>query len=95
MTIQIKDNTIELKQTLRSMIIFEKITERTFNIINISDVVIYFYSVVMASSLNSNIAFDEFVDWLDNNPEAFTEFNEWLTTEAEKNNKLTGKKKKK
>lgn len=95
MTIQIKDNTIELKQTLRSMIIFEKITERTFNIINISDVVIYFYSVVMASSLNSNITFDEFVDWLDNNPESFTEFNEWLTTEAEKNNKLTGKKKKK
>lgn len=94
MTIQIKDNTIELKQTLRSMIIFEKIAERTFSITNISDVVIYFYSVVLASNLNSNITFDDFVDWLDDNPNAFNQFNEWLTTEAEKNKKLTGKKKK-
>ena len=95
MTIQIKDNTIELKQTLRSMIIFEKIAERTFSITNISDVVIYFYSVVLASNLNSNITFDDFVDWLDDNPNAFNQFNEWLTTEAEKNKKLTGKKRSK
>lgn len=94
MTIQIKNNTIELKQSLRSMIIYEKITEKPFAITNISDVVIYFYSVVLSSKLNSNITLDDFIDWLDDNKEAFEEFNAWLTSEAEKNTKLTGKKKK-
>lgn len=95
MKINIKNKEIELKQTLRSMIVFEKITDKAFNIANISDVIIYFYSCVMASDMDCNVTLDEFINWLDDNKEVFAEFNDWLTTEAEKTAQASGKDKSK
>ena len=49
MTIEIQGEQIELKQTMRSMIFFEKIQNKPFDIVNVSDVIIYFYSCILAS----------------------------------------------
>ena len=99
MTIEINHNKIELKQTLKSMLIFEKITERNFDIKTISDVIIYFYSCVIASKKDIDLTFDDFIEWLDNNQNSFADFNEWLLTSAEQQQQLSGgkssKKKKK
>ncbi len=95
MKIEINKEKIELKQTLRSMIIYEKITEKPFNIQNISDVIIYFYSCVVASNTEISITLDSFIDWLDLHKEAFEEFNRWLIEEATKTEQASGKKTKK
>ena len=95
MTIEIQGEKIELKQTMRSMIFFEKIQNKPFDIVNVSDVIIYFYSCILASKKDINLDINDFFDWLDENKEAFQQFNQWLMTEAEKTQQLSGKQTKK
>lgn len=99
MEITIKDKNIELKQTMRSIMVYEQITGKPFSPITITDILIYFYSVVIASNTTLEMPFDEFMDWIDDNPEAFENFNKWLTKTHEKNGAMKqptdGKKKKK
>lgn len=79
MVIRIKGTDIELKQTFRAHIIYEQITGNTFNPKNITDIITFFYSTVMACDKELTVTFDEFVEWLDENPEKLNEFVTWLT----------------
>ena len=88
MTIQINQKEIELKYSFRALMIFENITKRSFNPQTVSDIVIFFYSVVLGSNRNINIEFDDFIDYLDENPEKMNEFSEWLTSVLNKNKEI-------
>jgi len=89
MNITIKDQEITLKNSFRSHIIFEQITDHTFNGKNLTEIVTYFYCVVMASDPDLSIDFNEFIDWLDDEPERLTEFTEWLVETNKRSNSLT------
>lgn len=91
MKITIKDKEIELKYTLRSMLMFENIKGETFSPKNLTDIVTYMYCVVVASGKDYDLQFDDFIDYLDEHPEFVTEFTKWL----EKTSKTVGKFKKK
>ena len=88
MKITIKDKEIELKNSLRSMIMYENITEKTFSPENITDIIIYMFCVVLSSSNDYSLTLDEFIDYIDNNPNVFDEFGKWLTDVANTNNVL-------
>ena len=79
MKIQFKDNTYTLKYSFRALMIYENITNHSFNPKGITDVVIFFYSVFVASAKDTNISFDDFIEWLDENPISINEFSAWLT----------------
>lgn len=85
MEITIKDKNIELKQTMRSIMVYEQITGKPFSPTTITDILIYFYSVLIASDTSLEMPFDEFMDFVDDNPEAFENFNKWLAKTHEKN----------
>ena len=99
MQITINDKNIELKQTMRSIMVYEQITGKPFSPQTVTDILIYFYSVVIASNINLELPFDEFMNWIDENPEEFENFNKWLAKMHEKNGAMKqptdGKKKKK
>ena len=59
--------------------IYENITQKSFQPQGLSDVVTFFYSVVVASAKGMNISFDGFLDWLDDNPTSLNHFSDWLT----------------
>jgi hypothetical protein len=86
MKITINDKEIELKYTLRSMLMYENITDKTFNPSTMSDVITFMYCIVVASSKDYTIKFDDFIDWLDDNPNIINEFGEWIQTVAQNNN---------
>lgn len=88
MKLTIKEKEIELKYTLRSLILFENITEKSFNPQGLSDMLTYFYCVVVASSKDYSLSFDDFIDWCDENPEALGEFSEWLISTSGIQDKL-------
>ena len=90
MTITINNATFELKQTLRSLFIYEKITNEIFNPSTLTNIVIYFYSVVMASNKNLTITFDDFTDWLDANINELNNFTKWLADVNNKNGYING-----
>lgn len=86
MKVTIYDKEIELKYTLRSMLMYENITDKTFNPSTMSDVITFMYCIVVASSKDYSLKFDDFIDWLDENPNIINEFGEWIQTVAQNNN---------
>lgn len=92
MIIKIQEQEIKLRYTLRGYMIFEQITEHSFNGKGMSDFITLFYSMVMASNKDITITFDEFLDWLDLNPETLSEFSNWITDNIRKQNELSPKK---
>lgn len=85
MKINLHEKDIELKNTMRSMIMYENITEKTFNPQSVTDIIIYMYCVVVASSQDYSITLDEFIEYIDAHQEVFEEFGEWLTKVANSN----------
>ena len=67
---------------------YENITGGTLTPSSITDVVTFFYCVVIASSMDYELKMEQFIDWLDDNIDIFNEFGEWLQTVVANNNKL-------
>lgn len=79
MILDINEKHIELKHGFRSLMIYENITGKSFNPVNLTDIVTYFYCVVLASEKTVRITFDEFINLIDEKPDKVTEFADWLT----------------
>lgn len=92
MEILIKDKTITLKKTFRSLIAYESATGKPFAPKTITDYILYFYCVVIASDTALELSYDEFIDWLDTNENAINDFTTWLTKQSEAESKLSKKK---
>ena len=88
MEIKIKDKIITLKLSLRSLLAYENITGKNFNPQNFSDMLVFFYAVVITSSKDYSLTFDDFVDYLDENPVLLEQLSQWISTEMTTNNIL-------
>lgn len=79
MKIQINNTEIELRYSFKALMMYENIQKESFNPKTLSDIVVFMYSVVLASApKNATILFDEFIEWLDANPNSITDFATWL-----------------
>ena len=88
MKVTIKNKEIELRYSFRSMMIYEKITGTSFNPKGITEIMIYFYSSILASDKNIDLSFEEFMNWVDGEPKALNDFSMWLTSTLTKNSVL-------
>lgn len=88
MEIIIKNQTVKLKNSMRAIMCYEQITGKPFSPVTMTDLMVYFYSTIIASNLEMELAFDEFVEWLDDNNEKFAEFTSWLTNQNKINEPL-------
>lgn len=96
MKIQIKNTEVELKNKMRSLLIYEQITNKPFNPTTVTDMILYFYSVILACKSDIDLTFSELMDIIDENPSVYEQFNEWLMSESHKNSIFNdGSKKKK
>lgn len=93
MKVNINNKEVELKYSFRSMIIYEKITNESFSPKGLTEIINYFYSTIMASDKTLELGYEEFIDYLDENPEKLTEFNEWLVGMTERNKNIEGEQK--
>jgi len=92
MDITINGKNVTLKKTFRSVIAYEQAMGKSFNPQTITETVMYFYCVIIASDQSVEITFDEFLNWLDENPTAIKDFTDWLIKQTEIESKLTKKK---
>lgn len=91
MFITINNYNIELKYSFRAMMIYEKITGESFNPKGITELMIYLYSIILASSKDITLSFDDFMNWIDDNPTVLNEFTVWLTSIINKNKVFSDK----
>ena len=87
MIVRVKDKEITLKYSFRVFFIFENIMNRSFQPNTTSDVLVFFYSCIMASEKNLDFTFDEFLDMVDEKLELIGEFADFIA-EAVKRNKV-------
>ena len=95
MKVIINDKEITLKSSFRAMVAYEQITDHIFSPSTVTDILVYFYCCIISSKdYDGTMTFDEFMDYLDDNPTILQEFSEWMT-ETSKQNEVFKKKKKK
>lgn len=95
MEITIKDKSYELKKTFRSILIYEEIKGELFNPQSVSDILLYFYSTLLASNPSMDITFNDFLQFLDENPDSLNNFVEWIELQNKKESYYQPSKKKK
>lgn len=89
MKFKYNDKEYELKYSFRALIIYENITKKNFNPTSISDILIFFYSILCSSGKGDIFDFNEFMDIIDENPSLVAEFSEWLTKTLTMNTTLS------
>lgn len=94
MKINIKDHEIELKYSFRSLIVYEEIMGETLTVPeSLKEILVLFYSIVLSSSKGAlqDFTWDDFMDWLDDNPTMTIDFTQWLKNVLEAQNMITEK----
>ena len=88
MEITIKDTTYKVKYSIRAMFVFEKLTGKIFNLENLMDWYIFYYSMILANNPECVLLFDDFIDECDSNPALVIDIQNYLTTEFQKQGQL-------
>lgn len=95
MKITYNNKEYELKYSFRALMIYENITQKSFQPNTLTDIITLFYSIVLAAAKGDYIDYEEFIDWLDDNTGELNKFSEWLTGVFDLNNKTAPKRKSK
>lgn len=79
MKITYKDKEYELKYSFRALMIYENITGTGFNPKTLSDLITFYFSLLLSATTDEQIDFNEFLDWLDEDPSRLNDFSVWLS----------------
>lgn len=94
--ITIAEQPFTIKQSFRALMLFEEMTNKTVNQMNESagDLLKLFYCILKGNNMNTfTYSFEEWLDIIDEQPEAFTQFTEFLQAQAATVVEPTAKKK--
>lgn len=86
MKYNIKGTDYELRYSIRAMMMYENITGESFNPDNLTNILTFFYCIVVSSSKDYSYSFDEFIDNLDENPNILQELTQWMISVNSTNN---------
>lgn len=102
MKVAFNEKEYEIKYSFRAYMIYENIMGKSFSPQGLTDMIIFFYANLLAAAKGDTIKYEDFLDWLDDNPDELSKFSNWLmeclginkflTPEAEDNNKKADKK---
>lgn len=77
---------IELKYSIRAMMMYENITDNSFNPKTLTDILTFFYCVVVTSMKDYSYSFDNFLDDIDSEPSKLEELTEWMNSNISSQN---------
>ena len=89
MEIKVEDKKVTLKYGFRALMMFERITGKTFQGGGLNDCLTLFYCCFVAGDLNTNVTFDSFIEWCDDNPIEVVNFTQWLTNKLQMEGELS------
>ncbi len=77
---------VELKYSIRAMMMYENITGNSFNPQNLTDILTFFYCIVVSSMKDYSYSFENFIDELDNEPSKLEELTKWMNSNISNQN---------
>lgn len=84
MKIKIKEKEYTVKYTLRALFIFEQIAGKAFTLQTFTNQYIFIYSLLLANNPDVDLAFDDFINECDDNPELIRSMQKFISKEIEK-----------
>lgn len=84
--ITINNKEYKFKFTLRAMMLFEQVTNRTFSIKSITDEYLYLYCMIMANNPNADLTFNDLIDAMDSDASIMATFKKELEAYNNKQN---------
>lgn len=91
MTINYLGKEIELKYTFRGYIIYENIMGSTYTSAGMKELIVLFYSMLVAVEPEMVHDFEGFISWLDDNQGELNKFSQWLVDNIKRNNEVEDK----
>lgn len=88
MKINFKGKEIELKYSMRALLAYENMADKTFENTSLTASLVFFYCTLITSAKDYSITWDDFMDYVDENQDVLTEFAEWLVNVQTNQNKL-------
>lgn len=88
MTINYLGNEITLKYTFRGYIIYENIMGSTYTSAGMKELIVLFYSMLVAANPEVVNDFEGFLNWLDTNQNELNKFSSWLVDNLKRNNEV-------
>lgn len=88
MKITIKDKEIELKYSIRALMMFENVADKSFGFNTLSDMIVLFYCVILTSAKDYTLDYNDFLDWIDEDSSVLQDFSKWVTTVTANQSKL-------
>lgn len=88
MKIKINDKEIELKQTIRSLLMYENIKGESYVPKSLNDILLYIYCVVISSAKDYSLDYDAFIDWVDEHPEELEKVVKFIQQTQENQNNI-------
>lgn len=88
MKITIKDKEIELKYSIRALIMYENVAEGSFTAMSLTEILTFFYCIILTSAKDYSLTWDEFLNWIDEDSNVLNEFGEWIKVVHTNQNKL-------
>lgn len=82
-TVTINKKKYKVKNTLRSMFIFEAITKKPFTLSRLMDNYIYMFSILLANNPDMQLTWDDFIDASEKNPSIITEMSKIIEHQGE------------
>ena len=92
MKVTIDNKEYEINYNLRTLMVYENKFKQSFEPKLLTDIINLLYSCIIVNDLtkgNTTITYDNFLDWLENNPVVLTEFSNWLLDIFNTNNLAT------
>lgn len=93
MTITIDNKPIELKITMKAFLLYENITDTSFTVTSMTDLITMFYCIVVSSMNDYSLSFETFLNWVNDNPDRLAEIYKWIIDSQNNQANLTGAKK--
>lgn len=90
MKITINNQDVELKINMKTFLLYENITDTSFTAKSMTDLLTFFYCIVVASMDNYSLTFDSFLDWVNDNPDHLNEIYKWIIDSQNNQSKLSG-----
>lgn len=92
MKIRINKQDYNIKYTVRAIMLFEQVKGAMFSINTLTDEYLFLYCMILANNKETDLKFDELLDYIDNDSSIMTQLAEFMKLEAERQNQLNSKK---
>lgn len=91
--IEINGKNYKLKYTIRSLFIWEQITGKSFQIKNMLDNYLFFYTMILANNPDNILSWDDYINAMDEDPMLFKRMSDIIEEQQKKDNLFTNEEK--